>query len=161
MNTFIFARYLGILSVLSLFQLQAAATTTQAVTFSVDSIQVISVSGNPAPLNITTPSPGSTPSSVTDNSTTYALTNNLTSQNISGSLSGDMPSNTALSIQLVAPEGATSSGTVNLTTTPQTLVTGIGPVASSGLTITYTFSADVLAGPVTSTTRTVTLTFGS
>ncbi len=72
-----------------------------------------------------------------------------------------MPPNTTLSIQLTAPDGATSSGAVNLTTTPQTLVSAIGPVASSGLTITYTFSANVLAGPITSTTRTVTLTLGS
>lgn len=160
MKKFIFVMCLEILSLFSRFQAHATATATQTVTFSVSSIQAISVSGNPAPLNITTAVPGSAPTSATDNSTTYSLTTNLTGETISGSLDVAMPANTSLNIQLAAPTSATSAGAIALTASPQVLVSGIGPVAQSALAITYTFSASTSATPFSSTTRTVTLTLG-
>ncbi|MCE2982809.1 MAG: hypothetical protein LW832_04495 [Parachlamydia sp.] len=140
--------------------LYASATSTQVVTFSVSAIEAISVSGNPAPLNITAALPGSPPHSATDSLTSYSLTSNLFGETITGSIDVAMPANTSLSIRLAAPIGAASSGPVDLTTTPKNLVTSIGPVAQSNLPISYTLSAGASATPFSSTTRTVTLTLG-
>ena len=71
-----------------------------------------------------------------------------------------MPTNTSLSVNLVAPTEATSSGSVSLTTTAQSLVTAIANVAQASLGITYTFSATSSASQVTAATNTLTYTVG-
>ena len=136
----------------------SAQSATQVVTFSVSAISVMSVSGNPAAMNITTATPGSAPTPVTDASTSYAITTNETSKKIVADISANMPSGLTLQINLQAPTGATSAGTVTLTTTAADVVNNVGTVAQSGRTITYTLSATTAAGVVASSTRTVTLT---
>jgi hypothetical protein len=136
----------------------AAQSVTQVVTFSVAAISVMSVSGNPGALNITTATPGSAPTSVSDASTTYAITTNETSKKIVASIDANMPSGLTLTVALQAPAGATSAGAVSLTTAAADAVNDVSTVNASGRTITYTLAATTAAGVVSSTSRTVTLT---
>jgi hypothetical protein len=136
----------------------AAAQAQQTVTFEVQAINEIAVSGDPAPLVITAATAGQQPASVSDNSTTYSITTNESGKSIQAALDAAMPPGLTLTIQLAAPTGASSVGPVDLTTTAQNLVTGVSTVAESGLGITYTLSATLSAGAVPQQTRTVTLT---
>jgi len=136
----------------------AGNTATQTVTFEVQAINEISVSGNPGNLVVSTATAGSEPDAATDNSTSYSITTNQSSKKITGAIDLAMPANTTLQINLTAPTGGSSAGNVTITTTAADLVTGIATVAESGLTITYTFSATVDAGVVASDSRTITLT---
>jgi hypothetical protein len=136
----------------------AAQSANQVVTFSVAPISVISVSGNPAAMNITTATPGSAPTPVTDATTTYAITTNEANRKIVANLDANMPGGLTLQVALQAPAGATSAGTVTLTTTAADVVNSISTATASGRTITYTFSATTAAGTVSATSRTVTLT---
>ncbi|KPL00808.1 MAG: hypothetical protein AMJ91_03255 [candidate division Zixibacteria bacterium SM23_73_3] len=136
----------------------AANTAQQTVTFQVDAIDEVSVSGNPANLVVNTATAGSQPDDDTDNSTSWAVTTNGTNKKMTGDINVDMPANVTLQVNLTAPTGGSSAGDVSLSTTAADLVTTITQVAESGLTITYTLSATIDAGVVAQDTRTVTLT---
>jgi hypothetical protein len=136
----------------------SAQTATQSVTYQVQAIQVVSVSGDPGALIISTAVPGSAPTQVSDATTTYAVTTNLTGSKITGSLNTAMPAGVSLGVTLAAPTGATSVGAVVLTAVDQDLVTGITTLAESAKTITYTLDATVTAGVIASASKTVTLT---
>lgn len=130
----------------------AANTATQTITFEVQAVNDITVSGDPGLLQATSTTPA------TDSSTTYDITTNDTSKKITGVLDFAMPAETTLEVELAAPTGATSAGAVALSAVAADLVTGINTVSESGLSITYTFSATALAGVIASDTRTVTFT---
>ncbi|MCK4428013.1 MAG: hypothetical protein KAW16_05990 [candidate division Zixibacteria bacterium] len=133
---------------------------TQTVTFQVDAINEIEVSGDPANLVINSATAGSEPDSVTDATTTWDITTNADTdaKKLTGAIDTNMPSNVTLKINLGAPTGASSEGQTALTNVAASLVTAIEMVAESGLSITYTLAATVAAGVVASDTRTVTLT---
>jgi hypothetical protein len=120
--------------------------------------QLLLVSGNPGALSIVSAVPGSAPTPVSDAGTTYTVTTVQRSK-IVVSINSAMPAGLTLTVTLAAPAGATSVGPVVLSTTPLDAVTGI-PLLTLLAThsVTYTFSATVAAGPVASSTRTVTLT---
>ena len=130
----------------------AADTATQTVTIQVDSVNDISVSADPLPLVATATTPA------TDSSTTYDITTNGTGLKITGELDAVVPIDTTLTVELVAPTGATSAGAVALTDMAADLVTGIDTVSEAALGITYEFSALPSAGMVPQETRTVTFT---
>ncbi len=136
----------------------AANTATQTVTIAVSAINEISVSSGTVSLTVNSATAGSQPTNATDGSTSYAITTNESNKKITGQINSAMPANTTLAINLVAPTGGSSAGTVTLSTSPSDLVTGISTLAESGKTITYTLSATIAAGIVASTSRTVTLT---
>jgi len=138
----------------------AANNDTQTVTFEVQAINEITVSGDPAALIINAATAGAEPDAVTDATTTYAITNNVLNKKITGDLDSAMPANVTLTIALVACDTAVSAGTVDLTDgNAHDLVTSIDLVAdAAGNTITYTLDATVAAGVLASDTRTVTLT---
>lgn len=138
----------------------AATTATATVTYTIGSIIAISVSGNPGTLTVNSATAGSNPTSATDATTTYAVTSNVATQRVTGAVATAMPTGTTLSVNLAAPAGGTSAGTVALTTTAQSLVTGISNVASASNVITYTLAATVAAATVTNATNTVTYTIG-
>lgn len=143
------------------FSIEGALTATATVTYTIEEIDPISVSGNPAPLVISSATAGSQPSVATDSSTTWAVTSNTTyPTKVTGELAQPMPTGVTLSVNLQAPTGATSLGTVPLSTSPADLVTGIGNVAEGSLMITYTLAASVNATQVTGATNTVTFTEG-
>jgi len=135
-----------------------AQTATQTVTYEVQAINEISVSGNPGALIVSSATAGSEPTAATDATTTYAITTNGSSKKITGSINTAMPANTSLSVTLAAPTGGSSAGAVALTASAQDLVTAISTLAESALSISYSFSADAAAGVIASAQKTVTFT---
>lgn len=140
--------------------LDAATTATATVTFTIGSIDSITVSGNPAAMTVNAATAGSAPTSATDATTTFAVTTNNTARRITGAVDSTLPTGVTLSVALAAPTGATSAGAVALTTTAQALVTAIANIAQGSLTITYTLAATVSAVQVAGATRVVTYTVG-
>ncbi len=88
----------------------AGNTAQQTVTYEVQAINEISVSGNPAALIVSAATAGSQPTAATDTTTSYAITTNQSNRKITGAINTAMPANTTLSITLAAPTGATSAG---------------------------------------------------
>jgi hypothetical protein len=137
-------------------QASAQQDKTQTVSFEVQAIEEMEFTGSPS-LVISTATAGSAPVSVTANAS-YALTTNRTSRKITAALNSAMPTDVTLSVNLAAPSGAASAGTVELGTVAKDVVTGIGTVSASGLNVTYTLSATASAGVQAASTRTVTYT---
>jgi hypothetical protein len=154
--------YVPVLAVLFALVLGGVAlagnTATQTVSIQVSAINELSVSGNPAAMNVNAATAGSQPTQVTNSATTYAVTTNQSARKITGKLDSVMPDSVTLKINLTAPTGGTSLGDVTLTASDQDLVTGVSQLAEASLGITYKLSATVAAGVVSSTSRTVTLT---
>lgn len=139
----------------------AANTTTQTVTFEVQAVNEISVTGNPAALTVNTATAGSDPDTVMDSSTAYSISTNESTKKITGQITtgGNMPANVTLEVSMAAPAGGSSSGYVSLNSTGASdLVTAISTIAEVSKTITYRLSATVGAGAVASDTRIVTIT---
>lgn len=149
----------GILLTWQLFLFVVSDNAT--VTFTIPSIAEVDFSGNPGTLTISSFTPGVATSTATNSTTTWALSTNLSSQKITGQLNTAMPTGLILQVALQAPSGATSQGTVSLSTTASNLVTNITKIAASGLTVTYTLRATAQASPSAATNRIVTFTIGS
>lgn len=146
---------------LALFGLASGAdaqSSTQSVSIQVDTVNVISVSGNPGALVVNSATAGSQPDDATDASTSWAVTTNLTSQKLTASVGTTMPSGVTLSLNATAPTGGTGAGDVALSTTDQDVVTSISTLNESGLGLSYTLSATPSAGVVAQQSKTVTLT---
>jgi len=137
---------------------QAGDTATQTVTFDVPAINEITVSGDPAKLVITAPAAGSLPADVTNALTTYSITTNETGKKITAKIDSAMPTGTTLIVNLDPPSVGTSAGDVTLLATDTAVVTGIGQVADSAKTITYTLHADLTSGGLLNQSKTVTFT---
>src|SRR5882672_4488457 len=86
-----------------------AQTATQTVTFQVDAINQVSVSGSPS-LIINTASAGGAPTSATSAGHAWAVTTNQTGAKITASIGSAMPTGLTLSTNLSAPSGANSLG---------------------------------------------------
>lgn len=152
---------LVVLGLLIVTKAEAATTATSTVTYTIGSINAISVSGNPGTLTINSATAGSSPVAATDATTTYSVTTNNTPIKVYGQVATAMPSGTTLTITLVSPSGGTSAGAVAMTTSQAALVTGIGNIAASSLTITYSLTATLSASQVSAATNTVTFTIGT
>ena len=135
----------------------SAQTATQTVTFQVDAINQVGVTGSPS-MAITAAVAGNAPTSVTSAGNTWAVTCNQTGAKITASIGAAMPAGVTLSATLGAPAGATSAGIKSLSTGAVDMVTGITKLNSSGLALTYQLDATSAAGVITSTTRVVTYT---
>jgi hypothetical protein len=136
----------------------ASDTATQMVTYQVEAINELSVSGNPEALIINAAVAGAAPTSVNNDATTYAITTNETGRKITGAIGTAMPAGVTLTANLTAPTGGSSTGAVTLTTVAQDLVTGISTLNESGKGITFDLSATSAAGVVASANTTLTLT---
>lgn len=136
-----------------------AQAATQVVHFQVNAVNQIAVSGSPT-LAINSAVAGSGLTSVTSTGSSYAITTNEANQKITASIDQPMPAGVTLEVQMGAPGGALSAGTVQLGTAGADVVTGIAATASSALPITYRLNAgtQVQLGP---TARTVTFTIVS
>jgi hypothetical protein len=128
---------------------------TQTVSFEVQAINSISVSGAPS-LTIVAANAGSAPTTVTA-SASYAITTNEVGQKVTASIDSDMPSGVTLSVLLGEPTGASATQQV-LSTTAQDVLSGVSTLSESGLSIEYTLSATAAAGVVAADSRTVTYT---
>ncbi|MDB6073434.1 MAG: hypothetical protein JWO89_1074 [Verrucomicrobiaceae bacterium] len=136
----------------------AGATATQTVTYEVQAINELSVSGATASLTVNAATAGSAPTAVSNSTTTYAITTNEENRKITGALNTVMPDGVTLSVTLGAPTGASSTGKQTLTDEPADLVTGISTLNESGKSIQYELAATSAAGVVASASKTVTLT---
>jgi len=141
----------------------AQASVNQNVTLSVDPIYLISVSGDPAPLTITSGTAGDDNlDPVTDNSTNYSLTQNVNSSvKITAEIDAALAAGYTLEVNLASAQG-TSAGDVDISSATSgsaaDVVTAIALGADAGQTIQYTFSALASAGQLAATNRVVTLT---
>lgn len=135
-----------------------AAAQTQTVTYEVQAINQLSVSGDPGALVISSATAGSAPTDATDATTTWAITTNQTGTKVTAAINTAMPTGVTLKVNLAAPTGATSAGAVSLGTIAADLVTGITKLNESAKTVTYTLSATAAAGVVASASKTVTYT---
>jgi hypothetical protein len=134
-----------------------AQTATQTVTFQVDAINQVAVSGTPT-LAISAAVAGGAPTSVTSTGNTWAVTTNQTNAKITASIGSAMPTGVTLSANLGAPSGATSAGYLTLSTTAVDVVTGITKLNATALSLGYKLDATSAAGVIASTTRVVTFT---
>jgi hypothetical protein len=137
-----------------------AQTATQVVHFQVNPVNQLAVSGNPAPLVVSSAVAGSMPTSASVSGTSYAVSTNETNQKIIASINATMPAGLSLEVSLAAPSGAASAGPVTLGTSGADVVTGITATAASALPITYRLNASPSAD-LTSQARTVTFTIVS
>jgi hypothetical protein len=135
----------------------ASAQTSQTVTFQVDAINLVGVTGTPS-LVINTATAGSGPTSATSSGNTWAVTTNQTGAKITASIASNMPAGLTLTATMGAPAGATSAGAKTLSTVAVDMVTTITKLAQSGMSLSYQLDATAAAGVVTSTTRVVTFT---
>lgn len=138
----------------------AADSATQTVTFEVQAINEISVSGNPGPLVVNATTAGGALVAATDSSTTYSVSTNDTGKKITAGIDAAMPTGTTLAVKLASSK-ATSAGEADIsaatTGAEVDVVTGLSKCTDSAQTITYTFSATAAAG-VVSGSKTVTFT---
>lgn len=136
-------------------QAQESNVATQVVSFEVQAINLLSVSGSPS-LVISASSAGAAPTTVTAPGT-YAITTNESNRKITASIDADMPSGVTLSVLFEAPTGA-SVASQSLSMAAADVVTGISALNESGLDLTYSLSATSAAGVVAAGNRTVTYT---
>jgi hypothetical protein len=134
-----------------------AQTAQQTVTFQVDAINQVSVSGSPS-LTVTTAVAGSAPVAATSTGHNWAVTTNQTGAKITASIPSAMPAGLTLSATMGAPAGATSAGQQALGVTAVDMVTGISKLNATGLSLSYQLDATAAAGVVSSSTRVVTYT---
>jgi len=121
--------------------------------------QTLLVSGNPGTMTVTGAVAGSQPLTVTDNFTTYTVSAlAIQPKKITAQINTNMPGGVTLTILLVAPSGATSSGRIALDNTARDVVSNITNTIPQARTIEYQLTATVSAGVVPISTRTVTLT---
>ncbi|MEO8560637.1 MAG: hypothetical protein ABI601_01090 [bacterium] len=149
------------MTLLSLSGSAAAQTATQTVTFRVNPISEIAISGAPAPIVVDAPRTSETRTHATMGGTSYAITTNEENQKIVAALDQPMPNGVQLAVALGAPRGARSRGDVELSTRAVDVVTSIQPGASRALPITYTLSASDVARRGATGTRIVTYTVTS
>ena len=135
----------------------SAQTATQTVTFQVDAINQVGVTGSPT-LDINAAVAGNAPTSATSAGNSWAVTCNQTGAKITASIGAAMPAGVTLSATLGAPAGAASAGIKSLGTGAVDMVTGITKLNASALALTYQLDATSAAGVITSTTRVVTYT---
>jgi hypothetical protein len=134
-----------------------AQTATQTVTWQVDPVNQVGLTGAPT-MSITAAVAGNAPTTVTSSGHSWAVTTNQSTAKVTASLATAMPSGLTLSASLTAPPGATSAGLVPLGTAPVDVVTGITRLNVSGLSLSYQLSATSAAGVVSSTSSVVTYT---
>ena len=139
----------------------AGNVAAQVVTYQVDEINELSVSGNPKVFNVNEAEADEEPFHAEDFSTTYAITTNCGTdkKKITANIDTDMPANTTLKILIEPSKGASSPEGVDLTTGAKDVVNDIGPVVASGLSLQYhLYAAGVMPS---SAQKAVTLTLTS
>lgn len=121
--------------------------------------QTITITGTPAPFIVTTAVAGAQPAVLSNSLTSFKVSNLQNSFKISAGLNAPMPAGTTLTIRLAALPGATTVGTVTLSTTVVLLEYDIQNAGTAQ--ITYTFSATAAAGVIPSQSRIVTFTLAA
>lgn len=132
---------------------QTLDAASQTVTLNVQAVDDITISGN---FTITVSTIGLQAANTTASYT--VSTNSTAARTITGEIDA-LPTGVTLNISLADPDGggAAVSSAVNLSSTPQNLVTGLASTTSGSKTITYTVTTTA-ATPAASTGVLVTLT---
>lgn len=131
---------------------------SHVVTFNFSEINEIEVSGLPS-LSVSHATPGQQPQAATAGSCSYAITTNGTNKRVTAALDSAMPAHMSLSASAAAPAaGGSSQGSVALSQSPASLVTGINHVAESNLAVGYTLGCTVQAGEIPTSPMSVTYT---
>jgi hypothetical protein len=141
-------------------RLASAQSANQVVTFRVNPISEIAVSGAPMPIVVDAPRAGVETSAMVGG-TSYAITTNEGNQKISAALDRPMPDGVTLAVSLGAPDGGASRGLVPLGTRASDVVTAIPAGAGHGLPIVFALSATKVARRGASGTRIVTYTISA
>jgi hypothetical protein len=102
----------------------------------------------PASLAVSTATAGSQPTGQSDNTARYSVTVASGRKKITAELDAPLPTGVTLMICLSAPSGAVSVGSVALGTSARDVVRYISVGQYSGLPVTITLTASVLAGVV-------------
>jgi hypothetical protein len=136
--------------------LLVGSKTAAAQTFTVSTALV-------GTMNVNAAVAGSQPTSVTNSTTTYTLVTrrNRGITRVTANLNAALPAGVTLTVNLVTPGGGiVSAGPVSLTVAQQNVLTGLpnSTTTFAAATITYVLSANVTAGVVASTPRTITFT---
>ena len=149
---------MAIVVLLAFSSIAVAQSVNQNVTVTVSAINEISTSGGAISMTISTATAGSEPTDATDVGT-WAISTNQSTRKVTGQLDFLYSSGVTLKLNLAAPAGATSTGTVTLIAASATdLVTGITQVAQSGMARTYTASTTIANGESAAELQIVTLT---
>ena len=111
----------------------AGNVAQQVIRYRVDPINEISINGGSNSLVIDI----NRDTRKTIGSAFWAITTNETDKRVVGSLDADMPPGIELLLELEAPQGAVSKGSVRLSTDPQGLVANISRVAQGDLKVKY------------------------
>jgi hypothetical protein len=135
----------------------SAQSDNATVTYTISAVTLVEIGGDVSMTVNDVNSVGGGLKSDTD-STTYAITNNAGSKKLVGKLNSAMPTNTTLSVTAGAPASGSSAGAVTLSASDQDLVTGIGAVDQTGVSLSFTLAANVNAALVSGGTKTLTLT---
>jgi hypothetical protein len=124
------------------------------------SAQVLTVSGSPATMRISTAIAGQAPTSITEATTTYTTKTNNKNQpkKITARLNSVMPPGMTLTLTMAPPTNAVSYGPVTLDATTRDVVGSITNTNQFTGAVTYVISATAGAGVVAPQSRTVTLT---
>jgi hypothetical protein len=132
----------------------AADTATQTVQLNVDDICLIDVTGDPPALAITAPAAGGQPPQGDSDNSTYAQYTSVVCSGTARAVTANWgaadaaPAGTQLSLEvtsLTAGCGSIVAGGVNMSSTAQNIVTGVGSCATGvgatdGAQLTYTLS---------------------
>ena len=111
-------------------------TAQQKVTYRIDPINEISINQGTNSLVI------SFDDSKTEGKAIWAITTNENNKRVMGSLDADLPNGLKLYVELQAPQGSKSNGSLSISANPQDLVTHISRVAQGDLNITYKLVAE-------------------
>ena len=132
----------------------------QILNFKVPTVSALGISGNVNFPDFATPFPGQNFANLTDSSTSYSVSLNgvLGATKITGKLAAAAPAGVKVCVTLAPPAGATNAPATFLTTSDQTLVTGLGKGLFSAQSIAYQLSADLATTPAQSFSITVTYT---
>ncbi|MEP6999959.1 MAG: hypothetical protein ABI969_05745 [bacterium] len=125
---------------------------------------ILTVSGNPAPFNVSTAVAGSDPTTLSSSGLTYFLKSKHPAgpTQVTAQLDSPMPAGTTLTLTMNIPATqGTSVGPVALDATPRAILINVDKVNGNTYGMTYTFAATAAAGVVPSQTRTVTLTMST
>jgi hypothetical protein len=122
-------------------------------------VGTITVGASPALFRVNVAVAGLEPTPVIRTSTVTVKASKANKpQQVLVSLSAAMPAGLTMTLDMTAPTGATDPGTVTLDATARALMTDIKNTVVETETLTYTFSATVAAGVVSTQLRTVTFT---
>lgn len=129
------------------------------VTFSVESINQITVGATPS-LSLSALNTAGTAFEPVSGGSTYSVFTNSSGMRITAALDLDMPAGLTLALSMIAPgDDAQSAGAVELSDTAADLVTGISKLGAPDLGMTYTLDGDLTADATEGTAiRTVTFT---